>query len=67
MPPSRYVSADRLLGMVVYLAAAVAVLIAADLAMRALGSAFAVRRAVALIWLVALPVGGWLVWRHRGH
>ena len=67
MPPSRYVSADRMLGVVTYLAVAVAVLIAGDFAMRALGSAMEVRRVFAVIWLVALPVGGWWVWRRRGH
>lgn len=67
MPPSRYVSADRLLRMVIYLTAAVAVLIGADVAMRALGSSIDVRRTVSALWFVALPIGGWLVWRHGAH
>jgi hypothetical protein len=67
MPPSRYVSADRLMRMVVYLAVAVAVLIGADVAMRALGSSITVRRAVAALWFLSLPVGGWMVWRGQSH
>lgn len=67
MPPSQYVSAERLMRMVVYLALAVAVLIGADVAMRAMGSSLAVRRAVTVIWIVLLPVGGWLVWRRGRH
>jgi hypothetical protein len=67
MPPSRYVSADRLLRMVIYLAVAVAVLIGADVAMRALGSSLGVRRTVTALWLVGLPIGGWLVWRRGDH
>lgn len=67
MPPSRYVSADRLMRMIIYLAVAVAVLIGADVAMRALGSSLVVRRAVAALWFLALPVGGWMVWRGESH
>lgn len=67
MPPSRYVSAERLMRMVVYLALSVAVLIGADVAMGAMGSSLAVRRAVTVIWIVALPLGGWLVWRRGRH
>jgi uncharacterized protein (DUF2062 family) len=67
MPPSRYVSAERLMRMLVYLALSVAALIGVDVAMGAMGSSLAVRRTVTVIWIVALPLGGWLVWRSGRH
>ncbi|MDZ7779610.1 MAG: hypothetical protein U5R14_06675 [Gemmatimonadota bacterium] len=63
MPPSRYVSADRLLRMLAYIAVAVVVLVAADAVFRVFGSPQAVRRTFAVIWIVALPLGGWWLWR----
>lgn len=63
MPPSRYVSANRLKRMLVYVAVAVGVLVLADAAFRAFGASQVVRRTFAVIWLVALPLGGWWAWR----
>lgn len=63
MPPSRYVSANRLKHMLVYAAVAVGALVAADVAFRVFGVPQMMRRAFALIWVLALPLGGWWVWR----
>ncbi|MEX2467272.1 MAG: hypothetical protein WD995_10200 [Gemmatimonadota bacterium] len=67
MPPSRYVSAGRLQHMVLYLMAAVAVLVGAEVVVRLLDLPQAARRILVALWWVALPVGGWLVWRRAPH
>ncbi len=63
MPPSRYVSSDRLLRMTVFLAVAFVVLLALAMGLQALGSPPVMRRVLLLLWLVGLPVVGWRVWK----
>jgi hypothetical protein len=66
MPQSRYVSAETLKRMLVYLSVAVVVLLVADAGLQAMGSSAGVRRLTVLLWLVALPVIGWRVWKSGG-
>lgn len=53
--------------MVLYLMAAVAVLVGAEVVVRLLDLPQAARRILVALWWVALPVGGWLVWRRAPH
>lgn len=63
MPPSRYVSSGRLMRMLVYVAAAILVLVVTDGVLRDIAVDEGVRRGVVLAWMVALPLVGWRVWR----
>jgi len=63
MPPSRYVSSTRLMRMLVFLAGAVLLLVLTDVGLRWAGAAPSLRRTVSFIWLVAVPVGWWMVWK----
>ncbi|MEX2471918.1 MAG: hypothetical protein WEA34_07060 [Gemmatimonadota bacterium] len=63
MPPSRFVSSDRLLRMVVFLTSAVVLLVGLDIGLRALGSSQAARLVLVAGWLVLLPLIGWRVWK----
>ena len=66
MPPSRYVSSQRLLRLTVFLTVAFVILTVLGLGLRALESPPVMRRVLVLAWLVALPVGGWWVWKAGG-
>jgi hypothetical protein len=63
MPPSRFVSSDRLLRMTVFLTCAVVLLVGLDIGLRALGSGQAARLTLVVAWLLSLPVIGWRVWK----
>ena len=63
MPPSRYVSSHRLLRMTVFFPAAVVLLTVLALGLGVMGASASTRRVLVLTWLVALPVGGWWVWK----
>ena len=63
MPESRYVSSARLMILLRYVAGAVVVLVLATLALGWLGDAPGLRRAVVVGWLLAFPLGLWIVWR----
>lgn len=63
MPPSRFVSSDRLMRMIVFLTVAVVLLVGLDVGLRALGSGQAARLVLVVAWLVLLPVIGWRVWK----
>jgi hypothetical protein len=65
MPESRFVTSGEMFALVRYLALAVLALVVVDAGLQALEIRPFVRRAVALAWLVGLPIGGWLVWRRR--
>lgn len=63
MPPSRYVSSGRLMRMLVYVAAAILVLVVTDGVLRDIAVDQGVRRGFVLAWMIALPLAGWWVWR----
>ena len=68
MPPSRFVSSDRLLRMTVFLTCAVVLLVGLDVGLRALGSGPSARLALVVVWLLLLPFTGWRVWKgSAGH
>lgn len=66
MPESRYVSADRLLRILVYVAVALVALLVGNAVLSATGAASELRRGLVLAWIVLFPLGGWLVWRRSG-
>jgi hypothetical protein len=63
MPKSQFVSASKLRPMIVYFALAFVVLLVADAALRTLAPGLGARRLIGFVWMVLLPLGGWLVWK----
>jgi len=63
VPKSRYVSATSLKPLLVYLVGAVIVLVGVDVTVRALRLPAYLLTLGVLVWIVALPWGGWIVWK----
>lgn len=63
MPRSQYVSADRLLAVLAYVAVALLLLVAADAFVRALDWGQNVRRLLVVFWVIVFPIGGFEAWR----
>ena len=49
--------------MLAYAGLALAVILGAHTAVRAAGGGPGVRLALVVVWMVAFPIGGWIVWR----
>jgi len=63
MPESRFVRSSQLRPLLAYVATMLLLLLLADALVRALAESPVSRTAVALAWLVVLPLGGWRIWR----